>query len=94
MTSARCRCGRPAGCCPISRSSSTSTRRPARRRLDADDKPFDRLEAEKSDFHARVRAGFLTLAEREPDRFVVLDATQPPEVLAARVRDAVSARVS
>ncbi|MCW2165108.1 thymidylate kinase [Microbacterium hydrothermale] len=66
----------------------------ARRRLDADDKPFDRLEAEKSDFHARVRAGFLTLAEREPDRFVVLDATQPPEVLAARVRDAVSARVS
>lgn len=66
----------------------------ARRRLDADDKPFDRLEAEKSDFHARVRAGFLTLAEREPDRFVVLDATQPPEILAARVRDAVSARVS
>ncbi|WP_136586676.1 dTMP kinase [Microbacterium hydrothermale] len=66
----------------------------ARRRLDADDKPFDRLEAEKSDFHARVRAGFLTLAEREPDRFVVLDATQPPEVLAARVRDAVSTRVS
>lgn len=66
----------------------------ARRRLDADDKPFDRLEAETSDFHARVRAGFLTLAEREPDRFVVLDATQPPEVLAAQVRDAVSARVS
>ncbi|MBN9182317.1 MAG: dTMP kinase, partial [Microbacterium sp.] len=27
----------------------------ARRRLDADDKPFDRLESERSDFHDRVR---------------------------------------
>ncbi|MFX8992118.1 dTMP kinase, partial [Acinetobacter baumannii] len=27
----------------------------ARARLDAADKPFDRLEAEKDDFHARVR---------------------------------------
>ncbi|SDO98608.1 dTMP kinase [Microbacterium sp. ru370.1] len=65
----------------------------ARQRLDADDKPFDRLEAEKSDFHARVRAGFLDLARREPGRFVVLDATQAPEILAERVRDAVAARL-
>ena len=65
----------------------------ARRRLDADDKPFDRLEAEKSDFHARVRAGFLDLARRETERFLVLDATQAPEILAARVRDAVAARL-
>ncbi|KEP74654.1 thymidylate kinase [Microbacterium sp. SUBG005] len=65
----------------------------ARRRLDADDKPFDRLEAEKSDFHARVRAAFLDLARRETERFVVLDATQAPEILAARVRDAVAARL-
>lgn len=65
----------------------------ARRRLDADDKPFDRLEAEKSDFHARVRTGFLDLARRETERFVVLDATQAPEILAARVRDAVAARL-
>ena len=33
-----------------------------RARLDADDKPFDRLEAEKDEFHARVRAAFLALA--------------------------------
>lgn len=66
----------------------------ARRRLDADDKPFDRLEAEKSDFHARVRAGFLALADREPERFLVLDATEAPDVLAARVRDAVERRLA
>lgn len=65
----------------------------ARRRLDADDKPFDRLEAEKTDFHTRVRAGFLDLARHEPGRFVVLDATQAPEILAAQVRDAVAARL-
>ncbi|MFJ4038380.1 dTMP kinase [Microbacterium sp. NPDC090007] len=64
----------------------------ARRRLDADDKPFDRLEAERGEFHARVRAGFLDLAAAEPERFLVLDATQPPELLARRVRDAVAER--
>lgn len=58
----------------------------ARARLDADDKPFDRLEAEQSDFHARVRAGFLALAATEPDRFLVLDASLPPGELAAAVR--------
>ncbi|GAA1638924.1 dTMP kinase [Microbacterium flavum] len=58
----------------------------ARARLDADDKPFDRLEAEQSDFHARVRAGFLALAAAEPDRFLVLDASLPPGELAAAVR--------
>lgn len=65
----------------------------ARRRLDAEDKPFDRLEAEKEDFHTRVRTAFLTLAAAEPERFLVLDASQPAEALAQRVRDAVAARL-
>jgi dTMP kinase len=59
----------------------------ARRRLDADDKPFDRLESEEDDFHVRVRAEFLTLAEAEPDRFLVLDASLPAEEIAAGVRE-------
>ncbi|MGZ0713034.1 dTMP kinase (plasmid) [Coraliomargarita sp. W4R53] len=58
----------------------------ARLRLDADEKPFDRLEAEKSEFHARVRAAFLALAEAEPERFVVLDATLAANDIAAAVR--------
>ncbi|MGV9194555.1 dTMP kinase [Microbacterium sp. MC2] len=63
----------------------------ARARLDAADKPFDRLEAEQDDFHARVRAAFLGLAAAEPARFLVLDATLPPAELAAAIRDRVAA---
>lgn len=62
----------------------------ARARLDADDKPFDRLESEKAAFHERVRDGFLDLAAAEPERFLVLDARLPPEELAAAVRERVS----
>jgi len=52
---------------------------------------FDRLEAEKSDFHARVRAGYLALAEAEPDRFLVLPATDTIESIADAIRTRVSA---
>lgn len=62
----------------------------ARTRLDADDKPFDRLEAEKDEFHARVRAEFLALAAAEPDRFLVLDASRPVGVIADAVRERVA----
>ncbi|MFG6403625.1 dTMP kinase [Microbacterium sp. P04] len=62
----------------------------ARVRLDADDKPFDRLEAEEADFHARVRAAFLSLAAAEPDRFLVLDAALPVTELAAAVRERIA----
>src|SRR5690606_2835385 len=63
----------------------------ARERLDAADKPFDRLEAEQADFHGRVRDGFLALAHAEPDRFLVLDATRPADELARVVRARVEA---
>lgn len=65
----------------------------ARARLDADDKPFDRLEAEKEDFHRRVREAFLAFADAEPDRFIVLDASLPPDELAATIRTRVEASV-
>ena len=58
----------------------------ARSRLDAADKPFDRLEAEREDFHARVRDRFLAIAAEEPGRFLVLDAARPAEELAADIR--------
>jgi dTMP kinase len=47
---------------------------------------YDRLEAEEDDFHARVRAAYLRLAAAEPDRFVVLDASDSRESIAAAVR--------
>ncbi|UPT61139.1 MAG: dTMP kinase [Hyphomonadaceae bacterium JAD_PAG50586_4] len=36
----------------------------------------DRFEKKGADFHARVRAEFLAIAEREPHRCVVIDAAQ------------------
>jgi len=63
----------------------------ARVRLDSADKPFDRLEAEKTEFHARVRDAYLGLAAAEPDRFLVLDAAGTAESIADRIRERVSA---
>lgn len=63
----------------------------ARRRLDADDKPFDRLEAEREEFHDRVRERFLDIAAAEPDRFLVLDASRPADALTADIRSRVAA---
>lgn len=51
----------------------------------------DRLEREADGFHEEVRRGFLALAERDGGRYLVLDATQAPEVLAEAVRDRVAA---
>jgi dTMP kinase len=35
----------------------------------------DRFEKEQLSFHSRVREGFLTMAEEEPDRWIVIDST-------------------
>ncbi len=61
-----------------------------RERLDGARTRYDRLEAEASDFHARVRSAYLELAAAEPERFLVLDATRPVDELAAAIRDRVS----
>lgn len=45
----------------------------------------DRIEREKHEFFARVRACYLTLAEREPNRFVVIDTTRSLEEVQADV---------
>ncbi len=39
----------------------------------------DRIEREKNDFFERVRACYLSLAAREPNRFVVIDTTRSLE---------------
>lgn len=57
-----------------------------RARLDQARTRYDRLEAEKNDFHARVRASYLELAAAEPERFLVLDAADSVESIAAAVR--------
>lgn len=65
----------------------------ARARLDTSRTRYDRLEAERSEFHARVRAAYLALADDEPDRFLVVDAARPVEEIAAEIRDRLATRV-
>ena len=62
----------------------------SRARMNAAPRVYDRLEEEGGDFPTRVRAAYLELAAAEPGRFLVLDATQPPEALAAAIRARVS----
>jgi dTMP kinase len=53
----------------------------------------DRLEREQIAFHERVRAHFLWLADQEPSRYAVIDATAPVAEVTARVLQAVAAAV-
>ncbi|MFI5618167.1 dTMP kinase [Streptomyces sp. NPDC051567] len=46
----------------------------------------DRLESEPTEFHQRVRAGFLTLAASDPGRYLVVDAGQDPGSVTTVVR--------
>lgn len=55
---------------------------------------WNRLDAYAVDFHQRVRAGYHQLASEEPGRWVRIDASQPPEAVAAAIRDSVAARLS
>jgi dTMP kinase len=57
----------------------------------ARDAARDRLESESTDFHQRVATGFSVLAQRDPERFVVIDATGDVDTVAKRVREAVTA---
>lgn len=41
----------------------------------------DRIESEKLSFHQSIRSAFHEIAEREPERFCVLDASLPPETV-------------
>ncbi len=47
----------------------------------------DRLEIEKTEFYARVRDGYLALAESEPERFAIIDASRPLAQVQAAISD-------
>jgi len=45
----------------------------------------DRFEAETLEFHQKLRQAFLGLADQEPDRCIVIDATRPREQVADEI---------
>ena len=53
----------------------------------------DRFELEQRAFIERVRATYLARANAEPDRIVVIDASEPLEVVTANLRAAVGKRL-
>lgn len=58
-------------------------------RLDA----HDRFDRESLPFHERIREGFLAEARREPERWVVLDASAPIEQVHEHALAAIEARI-
>jgi dTMP kinase len=61
----------------------------ARRRADAGGDRFERMDPA---YHERVRAGFLAIAQAEPERCRVIEAGPSEAVVASRVRAAVRER--
>ena len=57
------------------------------------EREVNRLDLEKIDFHNKVRESFLLLARRYPERFVIIDASQPREVVAKATMDAILSRI-
>jgi dTMP kinase len=53
----------------------------------------DRFEAENAEFHERLRDAFLHLNYSEPDRCVLIDATDPRQSVAERIWKVVSDRL-
>lgn len=60
--------------------------REAHARLQHRDHPADRMESEPLAFYEAVRKGYQRLAAENPERFVILDATQPEENLSGLIR--------
>lgn len=57
------------------------------------DRRKDRMESEGVDFHRRVREGFLRIAGKEPDRFIVIDGTKSVEEIHSEILQEVLRRL-
>jgi dTMP kinase len=50
----------------------------------------DRMESKDKAYHEKVREGFLAMARERPEKFVVVDATRPPDEVARAIEEAVT----
>jgi dTMP kinase len=53
--------------------------------------PADRMESEPHEFHERVRRGFRALADAEPHRYVIVDASRPQAEITREIQDRIRA---
>jgi dTMP kinase len=59
----------------------------------ANNSEWNRIDRQEMAFHRRVREGYLQMAVGEPDRWLVIDATQPLETVQASIRARVEAKL-
>ena len=50
---------------------------------------WNRMDAYQLELHQRVRQGYLKMATEEPQRWLVVDASQTPEVVQSALRNAI-----
>jgi dTMP kinase len=55
---------------------------------------LDRFEREGADFFARINDGFTQLRNADPERWIVIDGTQPKDDVEIAIRTAVTARLN
>lgn len=77
--------------CPVDWGLSHAMRRNRELELEGTE---DRFEKEAHDFHERVRRGYLAIAEREPERVKIVDATKSIEEVQNDVREQVEELIS
>lgn len=63
-------------------------------RVESRERGFDRLEAAGDAFHASVRQAFKKLADADPQRFLVVDASKTIDEIQAEIRDRVTTQMS
>ncbi|MFN2146613.1 MAG: dTMP kinase [Anaerolineales bacterium] len=63
------------------------------KRRSADSENWNRLDAKEEAFHRRVRAGYLEMAAAQPERWEIIDASQPLEGVLADIKQVVTRRV-
>lgn len=59
--------------------------RAAKERIHRDGRELDRIESQPAEFFEKVRQAYLHLAVEQPQRMVVLDASQTPDVIEVQI---------
>lgn len=65
-------------------------RRALQRETEQQDSSEGRFERETLEFHQRIRDGYRQLAKAEPQRFQLIDASQPPQLITTQINQIVA----